>query len=65
MFLWPLSLFLSAVELYNQNAERLDNMTIHFETLDTCFCYGYCGCAVSTLHHSLIVSCIAVHTVDC
>lgn len=40
-------LSLPAVELYNQNAERLDNMTIHFETLDTCFCYGYCGCAVS------------------
>lgn len=24
-------------------------MTVSFETLDTCFCYGYCGCAVSHL----------------
>ncbi len=34
------------VELYNQNTELLDNMTVYFETLDTCFCHGYCGCSV-------------------
>ena len=46
-----------AVELYNQNAERLDNMTIHFETVDTCFCYGYCGCAVSHTLQTFIATC--------
>ena len=34
------------VELLDQSAELLHNMTVHFETLDTCFCYGYCGCSV-------------------
>ena len=36
-----------AVELYDMDSELLDNITISFETLDTCFCYGHCGCAVS------------------
>lgn len=35
------------VELLNQNGELQDNMTVYFETEDTCFCYGHCGCAVS------------------
>lgn len=34
------------VELLDQNSEKLDNLTIAFQTLDTCFCYGYCGCSV-------------------
>ncbi len=44
----PLSnLLLLTVQLVGSSGELLDNMTISFETLDTCFCYGYCGCAVS------------------
>lgn len=35
------------VGLYDANNKELDNMTVTFETTDTCFCYGYCGCAVS------------------
>ena len=41
----------SVVELLDQTAQVLDNLTIVFETLDTCFCYGYCGCSVSVIHH--------------
>ncbi|XP_019853252.1 PREDICTED: uncharacterized protein LOC109582771 [Amphimedon queenslandica] len=33
------------IQLLDQSAEVLDNLTIIFETLDTCFCYGYCGCS--------------------
>ena len=36
-----------AAELYDTSGELLDNITVQFETLDTCFCYGHCGCAVS------------------
>lgn len=35
------------VELYDNGAEMLDNLTVQFQTEDTCFCYGHCGCAVS------------------
>ena len=38
---------LCPVELNNGDGELLDNMTVYFETEDTCFCYGHCGCAVS------------------
>ena len=38
---------INAVELFDADSELLDNMTVSFETLDTCFCYGHCGCAVS------------------
>ena len=37
----------SLVELRDIDGMLLDNMTVFFETLDTCFCYGHCGCAVS------------------
>ncbi|KAL5463657.1 hypothetical protein EMCRGX_G032572 [Ephydatia muelleri] len=33
------------VELYDNGAEMLDNLTVQFQTEDTCFCYGHCGCA--------------------
>ena len=39
--------FFFLVQLLDQSAELLDNLTILFETLDTCFCYGYCGCSVN------------------
>ena len=42
-----LCLPLCLVELSNQNGELLDNMTVFFETEDTCFCYDQCGCVVS------------------
>ena len=35
-----------AAEMYNSDGELQDNLTIYFETEDTCFCYGHCGCAV-------------------
>ena len=41
------------VELLDQMSEVLDNMTISFETLDTCFCYGYCGCTVRYQLHCI------------
>jgi len=34
------------VRLYDELSELNDNVTLEFETLDTCFCYGYCGCSV-------------------
>ena len=40
-------IIIDAVELFDADSELLDNMTVSFETLDTCFCYGHCGCAVS------------------
>ena len=49
-----------AVELYDMDNDLLDNITVSFETLDTCFCYGHCGCAVSCSSIKLIdkiVSC--------
>ncbi|XP_065919343.1 hapless 2-like [Dysidea avara] len=33
------------IRLYDELAELNDNITLEFETLDTCFCYGYCGCS--------------------
>lgn len=39
--------YLHAVNLYDVNSKLLDNLTVTFETMDTCFCYGFCGCAVS------------------
>ena len=45
-------------ELYDMNGELLDNITVSFETLDTCFCYGHCGCAVS-MHDTYILSTIS------
>jgi hypothetical protein len=36
------------VELLDQSGNLLDNLTVYFESMDTCFCYGYCGCTCST-----------------
>ena len=51
LYIHSVSCYLSAsvylVELSNQNGELLDNMTVLFETEDTCFCYDQCGCVVS------------------
>eukprot|EP00731_Ephydatia_muelleri_P038319 Em0718g4a len=33
------------LSLYDNGAEMLDNLTVQFQTEDTCFCYGHCGCA--------------------
>lgn len=50
------------VELLDQSAILLDNMTIVFQTSDTCFCYGYCGCSVSTCSH--VYSIAQVHSTN-
>ena len=36
-----------SVELIDAEAKVMDNLTINFQTTDTCFCHGYCGCSVS------------------
>ena len=46
---------LCSVNLFDVNNKRIDNMTVVFETLDTCFCYGFCGCSVSKHCHCLLL----------
>ena len=41
------------VEMCDQTGKRLDNLTIFFETADTCFCHGHCGCSVSIIKHAV------------
>ena len=44
------------VRLYDELAELNDNVTLEFETLDTCFCYGYCGCSVRDHMKCIVVA---------
>ena len=55
-----ISLVHCTVELHNQDGELQDNMTVFFETEDTCFCYGHCGCAVSYLLSHSTCTCICL-----